>query len=130
MTINPKKRLKLKDLAEKLLDVYLNEADPDTWVNEESAREKYEELVSRGVSPTEAAKQTGSWKGDRYWEKKNANQTMTMLIQIGRFLDQGAADDPEETAALEKEIRKAEKQAKQRLARTRPKLVASNGKKR
>ncbi len=129
--LDPEKRQQLEVLEDKLLDVYLEEADPDGWTSEESAKEEAQQLVADEIiDAKEAAKLVAGWKGQRYWEKKNANQTMTMLLNLRRFLEDrvpAAAGDSEEVAKqLKKEVSKLEGQVKKRLARTRPQLVVSN----
>ncbi len=124
------KRKKLHGIRERLLDVYLEEADPENWTNEESAKEEAQELLEAGAKPSEVMKVKTGWKGERYWEKKNANQTMAMLLNIERYLEAtgagGVAGGVEE--ADDEEIARFEREAKKRLARTRPRLV-SGGKK-
>jgi len=124
MLTNERKQ-QMAELHEKLLEVYLAEADPDEWVTEESARKAAQEHIDNGGSKVEATKIAAGWKGERYWEKKNANQTMTLLINIHRLIDaaggQGAAGDDE--GDLGKEIKKAERTVKKRLARSRPTLI-------
>jgi hypothetical protein len=118
MSIDKKKKQRLLDLREKLLDVYLDEADPDNWIDEAKALE-----IAADLDGKEAAKVAAGWKGERYWEKKNANQTMALLVGIHRFIDlsEGAdAEEGDDGKALAKEIRAAEKEVEKRLARTRP----------
>jgi len=118
------KRKKLQEIRDRLFDVYLGEADPDNWTDEAKAKEKAKALVADGLKPSEAAKIVAGWKGERYWEKKNANQTMALLLNIERYLEArnipAGSDVPED---VDDEIDKLEKKAKAALARTRPKLV-------
>lgn len=126
-TIKPEKKAQLQAIQAQLLDVYIDEANPENWLTQEKAIEQ-----AAGMPPKEAAALVAGWKGERFWEKKNANQTMTMLIQIDRYLstdaqpaaEQEAEDDDEKRMA--KEMRAFEKEAKKRLARSRPQLVINN----
>lgn len=125
-TIDPAKKAKLQAIQEQLLEVYLDEANPENWLTEDKAREQAQ---AHPCKRTE--KLLEGWKGERYWEKKNAAQTMTMLIQIDRYLSSGVkADDDEDDSSDEKRIAKEmkafEKEAKKRLARSRPQLVINN----
>jgi hypothetical protein len=97
---------RLKGLSEKLTDVVLVEANPEKWP---------------GVGK-ELAELTRDERGDRYWCKKNAAATLTMLMKVHSLtgvLEQrggfGAPPaDPEEPGGdvdLDKEIRSAEKEA-------------------
>lgn len=132
--IDPAKKEKLLKIRGQLLDVYIEEADPENWTTEESAQAVAEKLLEDGgdkQTAKKAAEILTNWKGERYWEKKNATQTMTMLISLDRFLQEDApaagAADPEEAKAAKKEMQRFEKEAKARLARSRPNLKAVEG---
>lgn len=97
---------KLKGLQEKLTDVVLVEADPAKWPGDGKA----------------LADLSRDERGDRYWCKKNAAATLTMLMKVHSLtgvLEQrggfGAPPpDPEGAdgeADLDKEIRSAEREA-------------------
>ena len=58
--------LELKQLGEQLIDVALDELNPNNW---SGAGRKLSEL-SRDD------------RGDRYWSKKNAGQTLTIIIKM------------------------------------------------
>jgi hypothetical protein len=105
---------KLKSLTEKLTDVVLVEADPAKWPGEGKA----------------LAALTRDERGDRYWCKKNAAATLTMLMKVHSLtgvLEQrggfGAPPaDPEGDggeADLDKEINAAEREAARIIERVR-----------
>ena len=97
---------RLQALAEKLTDVFLDEADSDNW-------------PGKGILPNAMEAST---RGDRYWCKKNAVatvsliqrvHTLTGLIQVASQGGAGAAgvDDTPEESSLDKEVADAEKEA-------------------
>lgn len=133
--IPPEKKKRLLEIQTALLDVYIEEADPKNWTSPEKVRAEVTEKVAAGElageqAAAELAERLATWKGQRYWEKKNANQTMTMLTGINRFIEQiegvGPPNAEDERTAVERQIKAAEQQVKKRLARTRPRLVVSN----
>ena len=93
-------------LSEKLTDVVLYEADPDNWPG--AAR-----------PPRQHSQQE---RGDRYWCKKNAAATLTLLVKVHRLIGQqqrgksGAGDD-DEKFELGQQIASAEREAKKILER-------------
>lgn len=102
---------KLQTLSEKLTDVFLGEADSDKW-------------PGHGLEPGSMDQQT---RGDRYWCKKNAVATLTLIgrvanltqvirMQGGEPLPPGTSPDgtPEDDG-LDAEIREAEKEAQKLL---------------
>lgn len=106
--------LKLQGLHAKLVDVALNEADPDNW-------------SGQGVPAKDLTQQD---RGDRYWCKKNAVATISLAIRIDTLLGKvqgygvapGAGDsgDTEAEAAaglLDAEVNAAEREAKKLLAK-------------
>jgi hypothetical protein len=96
---------KLQLLSEKLMDVFLAEANPDDW-------------PGAGVPVGQLDQQS---RGDRYWVKKNAVATASLLqrsaVLTGRIQAASAADagNPEAVAepesSLDKEIAQAEREA-------------------
>lgn len=89
--MNDSQRAKLRLLAERLADVFLDECDPDKWPSIETTK----------------------GRGDRVWYKKNAMQTIALVQQIhGALRDHAAitmpAEDGDETERL---INAAEKRA-------------------
>lgn len=57
---------KLKQLSEKMVDVVLSDANPDTW---SAAGKKLNDLNTQE-------------RGDRYWCGKNANQMITAAVKL------------------------------------------------
>lgn len=100
---------KLKGLTEKLTDVVLEEADPAKW-------------TGAGV---EVAQLTRDDRGDRYWCKKNAAATLSVLMRVHNLVGViergGSAEPPPEGAAgesdLDKEVAAAEKEARSILTK-------------
>ena len=101
---------KLQALTEKLTDTFLAEADPDAW-------------PGKGVEIAAMDQQT---RGDRYWCKKNAAATLSVIVRttglIGVIQHRAAAgqDAPPhegttEDDSLDAEIRAAEKEAQSML---------------
>lgn len=97
---------KLEALQEKLCDTVLTEADPDNWPG--------------GLTlPRDLTKDE---RGDRYWCKKNAAATFTLLnktLSIAHY-NRGASAAPaqdyrEPEDELDKEIARAEREAAKQL---------------
>lgn len=120
---------KLQTLSERLTDVALEEADPDNW-------------HGKGLTPDQMTRET---RGDRYWCKKNAVATLSLIQRIHGLTDQirkaSAAGEGGESGAvtgtedeLDNEINAAEKEAvrlldkMQRDARHREFMTRTNGK--
>ncbi|CUJ67316.1 hypothetical protein [Achromobacter sp. 2789STDY5608628] len=110
---------RLVALSEKLTDALLLELDPEQW-------------PGASLAPMAMDQQT---RGDRYWCKKNAAATLTLIMKNNSLFDLirrqtagggGAAEVPpgaaapgedDEDSGLDAEIRRAEKEAAQVLAR-------------
>jgi hypothetical protein len=92
---------RLNTLAEDVGEVFLQEADPNTWTG-----------AGAPLADLDPKK-----RGDRYWDKKNAIQTGTLLARILDLAerDKRSADTkmPEDDA--EKEVSRYEKRAKDLL---------------
>ncbi len=91
---------KLQALSERLTDVFLDEAEPEKW-------------PGHNIEPGAMDQQT---RGDRYWCKKNAVATLSLIGRIADlFQKQRAAGNgsaaAEEDAMLDAEINAAEKEA-------------------
>ncbi len=92
---------KLEALQEKLVDAILVEADPDNW----PGADKKPGDLSRDE------------RGDRYWCKKNASASLSVLnktLSLAHFRDRQPPKPADEDAAndeMDKEIAQAEKQA-------------------
>lgn len=106
--MTPEQEKKLTTIEGKLLDVFLEEADPDAWAQVNPEADKEEQQKSRG---------------DRYWQAKVANQTMALLTRIvayriktseaGRGGKDASGDDDAKHA---RDMKEAEKKVKGRLA--------------
>jgi len=98
---------RLSDLTQKLAEVVLEEADPDEW-------------PGAGVP---LAALTQQERGDRYWCKRNAAATMSLLERVQRTLadaaDPGANGKPNDRPELDNEIQAAEKEAARALEAAR-----------
>lgn len=101
---------KLQNLQEKLIDVFLSEADPELW-------------PGKGLNPGEMDQQT---RGDRYWSKKNAVATAALAQRVSNLThrieqanggnDGAGADEVHDADSdLDKQVAKAEKDAKRLL---------------
>lgn len=94
---------RLQGLTEKLADVFLVEADPDRW-------------PGAGIEPANMDRDT---RGDRYWSKKNAVATISLIQRVInlqgsiRLGAQGGGDEPTapETEDIDKQIAAHEKEA-------------------
>lgn len=102
---------RLQALAERLTDVFLDEADPDTW-------------PGAGVA---VAAMDKSVRGDRYWVKKNAAATGVLMgkveqlvgrIQADSNAGHGAAAVQDDENQLDKQIDAAERDAERLLSET------------
>lgn len=97
----------MQALSEKLLDVFLAEADPDTW-------------PGKGLVLGAMDAQT---RGDLYWVRKTAASVLMLEAKVSNRIDAlqnaGAgttpaapsSDEADDAADLEKEVRRAEKEA-------------------
>jgi len=63
---------RLQQLEEKLMDVFLSEADPETW-------------PGHGIATGAMDQKT---RGDRYWVKKNAVATLSLAQRVGTTIGQ------------------------------------------
>jgi len=96
-------KTRLTTLSDKLTDVVLEEADPAHW-------------PGAGKKPSELTKDE---RGDRYWDKKNAAASLTLLIKVHSLIgmqtrggtpnDNPGQDD--EAFALGQQVSKAEREA-------------------
>lgn len=101
MREDQKKRI--EDLQEKLIEVLLLEADPDMW-------------PGHGITPADLTREE---RGDRYWCKKNAAGTLTVLTKTLSLTQyeyrQAANTSAEDEADMDQEIARHEKEAEKRL---------------
>ena len=101
---------RLQALEEELTDVFLGEAKPEAW-------------PGHGIGPGAMDKDT---RGDRYWCKKNAVATLSLIQRVATLTQQirlqssgegtGAAGVENPEAELDREVAAAEKEAKALLA--------------
>lgn len=89
---------RLADLQERLVDVFLDEADPATW-------------PGAGKLPDEMAQEE---RGNRYWSKKNAAATMVLLGGVAKLQEntkEALGRDPYGEPELDRQISTAEAKA-------------------
>ncbi|MCC6196798.1 MAG: hypothetical protein IT518_20280 [Burkholderiales bacterium] len=92
---------RLQALQERLTDTVLQEADPDRWPGEGK----------------ELAALTREERGDRYWCKRNAAATLSIIMKVHTLLGathaRGVArpNETDDEVDLEQEVRQAEKEA-------------------
>jgi hypothetical protein len=110
---------RLQALTEKLMDVFLTEADPENW-------------PGVGILPNAMDKET---RGNRYWCKKDAAATLTLNMraitmidairrrtpEAGAPLDAQAPDVDNHEDSLDKEIDSVEKEAARLMAKLQKK---------
>lgn len=107
--MRPDQYEKLQTLSERLTDVAIDEADPDKW-------------PGAGWQPDQLTKEQ---RGDRYWSKKNAVATLSLINRIHqlsasiRMASQGGQENPgavaEPVDELDAEVAAAEKEANKLL---------------
>lgn len=107
--------VRLAELQEKLMDVLLEEGDPDTWAGAGKA----------------GSKLTRAERGDRVWDKKNATATATVLGYIHSIQRALKADAPppdaEENMADVIERAKVRAQAAMRRVLTKARDASAEG---
>ncbi|BDG86583.1 hypothetical protein [Citrobacter koseri] len=102
-------KTRLTALSDKLTDVVLEEADPDNWAG--------------GNKRVNAL--TKQERGDRYWDKKNAAASLTLLIKVHSLIGMQTrggtpSDNPgqdDEAFALGQQVSKAEREAAEIIKR-------------
>jgi hypothetical protein len=125
---------RLTAIEGKLLDVACDECDPDGWINQEKADARAREIDMEAdlaeangdkalakILRSEAKQVRYAWKGERYWEKKNANQTLALITRIVTYrqrLEESRAGEGlgDDEATLAADMKAAEKKVKGRLA--------------
>jgi hypothetical protein len=99
---------RLQALTEKLTDALIQEMDPEAW-------------PGAGILPASMDQQT---RGDRYWCKKNAAATLTLIMKNTSLIDVarrqtagggGSTSVEEADSSLDAELRAAEKEAEECL---------------
>lgn len=116
---------KLQALTEKLTDAFIGEADPDVW-------------PGHGVAIAKMDQQT---RGDRYWCKKNAAATLSVIVRTTSLIGiiqqrsalggAGGVPSPEqekEESGLDADIKSAEKEATRLLAELQSGMKKVHGK--
>lgn len=96
--MRPDQLQKLQSLSEALADVVLDEADPAHW-------------PAAGVRP---ADQTREERGDRYWAKKSAAATFSLLITVEKLTtntQEALGREAYEDGELDQQSARAEGQA-------------------
>lgn len=94
--MRPDQLQRLQELSEKLADVVLEEADPDTW-------------PGAGMPLADMTKED---RGNRYWSKKNAAATFSLLDRtISIVASAPGKRSPEDDDDMEKQIAAKEKEA-------------------
>lgn len=95
----------LEDLAERLADVFIEEADPDNWSG----------------AGTLMAEMTKEQRGNRHWDRKGAMGTGGVLkftLDIAaRAKDEQVGDSNAEDAELDAQVEEAQKRAKAAMLR-------------
>jgi hypothetical protein len=127
---------RLIGLEGKLLEVALEECDPDNWIDQDKAEAKAKELEEKALQAlaggdeleaknlyADAKALRKGWKGERYWEKKNATATVSLLTKLelyrqrmeeGRQAGKGGNGDDDSKAAAD--MKAAEKKVRERLS--------------
>ncbi len=110
--LRPDQLTMLQDLAERLADVFIVEADPNNW-------------SGAGKLPTDMSREE---RGDRAWDRKGAMGTGGVLrytLDIAQAAGHNEIDSPAEQAArdadLDARIIEAQKRAHEALSRVRDK---------
>jgi len=116
---------KLQELTEKLTDAFIGEADPAVW-------------PGNGVAIAAMDQQT---RGDRYWCKKNAAATLSVIVRTTNLIGiiqmrsggggAGGVPDPEqaqEETSLDAEMKAAEKEASKLLDKLQKSQKQAHGK--
>lgn len=108
--MRPDQRKRLEELSEKLIEVVLEEADPDFW-------------PGAGQSLADVDQET---RGNRYWCKKNAQASFVLVGSIEKLTantKEALGRDPYKVPEMDRQIAQAEKLAEKMLG----KLEAKNG---
>lgn len=103
-------KTRLTALSDKLTDVVLEEAEPDNWPG----------------AGKEITKHTKQERGDRYWHKKNAAASLTLLVKVHSLIGMhtrggtpkpGGEDPDEEAFLLGQQVAAAERKAMEVIER-------------
>jgi hypothetical protein len=98
--MTPEQKERLEKIEARLVDVVLNDADPDNWT----------------ASNLKLNEMTGEERGDANWCRKTAVQSVALLIRVQQLMREQA---PEERPGADEDdkIRAAEKEASKLLAK-------------
>lgn len=101
-----KQEKQLNSIESKLLDVFIDESDPDKWDQ---------------VKATDPPKEQAASRGNRYWQAKVANQTMALLTRIVTYRTKltevkGGGLDLDDEKEMKKDMKAAEKKVHARLS--------------
>jgi hypothetical protein len=110
--MRPDQIQRLQDLSEKLAEVVLEEADPKEW-------------PGAGIS---LEKLTQQERGDRYWCKKNAAATFSLLERTSSLLTDAKDvrnNRPQDEDDMDKQIRAKEKEAAKLLEKVMTKAAST-----
>lgn len=105
---------RIQDLQEKLVDAVLLEADPDFW-------------PGKGIAPADL---TRDQRGDRYWCKKNAAATLSVLtktMSLTQYEYRPAGTPTNDGTDVDKEIERAEKAAAKMLEQAQARYGGMSG---
>lgn len=100
--MRPDQLERLKELRERLADEALVEMDPANWPGADTPREQWDAKT----------------RGDRNWSMKNAQASVTLLVNLHRLTDAAGATTPppeDEAAKEQREIDRAEAEARKLL---------------
>lgn len=112
--MRPDQFQRLEALQEKLVDTLMDEANPENWAGGDKKLEKL----------------TREERGDRYWCKKNAAATLTLItktLALEHFRSKGVPEGEatSEDDGLDKEIDSAERKAAKLLEAYQAKQVGN-----
>jgi hypothetical protein len=102
--MRPDQLARLKDIESRMIDVLIEEADPDNWSG----------------AGLRLADMDGDVRGQRFWCKKNAASTIVVLSGVGKLKEntkEALGRDAFNPTQMETQILKAEREASAALAR-------------
>lgn len=100
--MTPNQLERMRKLEEKLADVVLDEADPDSWPGKSKS----------------LADLTAGERGDRYWCKKNAAASFALLARCSVFVTGAPSSGDDDEVSIDKQIAKREAEAQRLLDTT------------
>lgn len=99
--MKPHQRAKLLELLDELVDVAAVELDPRNW-------------PGVGLKPMEMTKDE---RGDRFWCKKDASQTLTLINRLDSLTTAGGFVSEDDEVEMARMVQAAQKQADEIIAR-------------